>query len=79
MSQVCTAPPPTPAKPKALLDAEMGGRLGDMGRVRTDQDILAEGGCTWREEVRENGAIWHPSVLPYGEISCVTCKCKVEV
>ena len=25
-----------------------------------------------------NGAIWNPSVLPYGEINCVTCKCKVQ-
>ena len=24
----------------------------------------------------ENGATWHPSVLPYGQINCVLCNCK---
>ena len=27
-------------------------------------------------QVRENGAVWHPSVLPYGQINCVKCNCK---
>ena len=45
--------------------------------MRTEQDILDEGGCRVRGIVHENGAVWNPSVLPYGEINCVTCKCKV--
>ena len=41
------------------------------------QDVLDSGGCIWRDEVRVNGAVWHPRVLPYGQVSCVACYCKV--
>ena len=41
------------------------------------KDVLDSGGCIWRDEVRVNGAVWHPRVLPYGQVSCVACYCKV--
>jgi len=43
------------------------------------QDVLESGGCVWRDEVRVNGAVWHPRVLPYGQVSCVACYCKVTI
>eukprot|EP00095_Tigriopus_kingsejongensis_P008579 maker-scaffold167_size293163-snap-gene-1.25 protein:Tk08579 transcript:maker-scaffold167_size293163-snap-gene-1.25-mRNA-1 annotation:"short gasrtulation" len=48
----------------------------DMGREFTEEDILAMGGCHWKDAVRSNGESWHPQILPYGEYPCVTCTCK---
>ena len=70
--QICKDPPPPKQQP-SIVHAQR-----DPPQVRTDQDILNEGGCKIRGAVYENGAIWNPSVLPYGEINCVTCKCKVQ-
>ena len=70
--QICKDPPPPKQEP-SIVHAQR-----DPPQVRTDQDILNEGGCKIRGAVYENGAIWNPSVLPYGEINCVTCKCKVK-
>ena len=39
--------------------------------------ILEAGGCKWRNEAVENGKRWNPRVLPYGEVQCVSCTCKV--
>lgn len=53
------------------------GELSDMGRVRTGIDVLAEGGCSWKKgQYRDNGATWHPTVMPWGEMKCVLCACK---
>jgi hypothetical protein len=49
-----------------------------MAIARTDAEVLAAGGCDWRGDVHENGATWNPRVLPYGEMNCVDCKCKVR-
>ena len=45
-------------------------------RERTKEDVPSDGGCKWKGEVLENGAVWHPNVLPYGQINCVICNCK---
>ncbi|XP_071747936.1 dorsal-ventral patterning protein Sog isoform X3 [Lepeophtheirus salmonis] len=50
--------------------------LKDMAIERTQNDILIEGGCVWRNNFYNNGDVWHPSVLPFGEMKCVNCKCK---
>ena len=49
-----------------------------MGRRRTGADVLSAGGCSWRGLHHENGASWHPTVEPWGEMKCVTCLCKVS-
>ena len=71
--QVC-GPPPTTKPPKAF-DPE---QPQDGGVERTDFDVLAEGGCEWKNEVHENGHVWNPRVQPYGEVRCVQCTCKVQ-
>ena len=48
-----------------------------MPEEETSNDLLDEGGCQWRDEVVGNGHTWNPRVLPYGEVQCVTCTCKV--
>ncbi len=66
-----------PAAPSSPGDPD---RPHDMpGSERTDADVLADGGCDWRGDVYENGDTWHPRVLPYGEVKCVECKCKVRI
>ena len=53
-------------------------KLNDMGRVRSGLDILASGGCAVKGEYHENGESWHPTVMPWGEMKCVSCACKVR-
>ena len=53
-------------------------RPHDMASEKTDEEVLDEGGCDWRGKVYGNGATWKPRVLPYGEMKCVECKCKVS-
>ena len=53
-------------------------RPHDMASEKTDREVLDEGGCDWRGRVYGNGAAWNPRVLPYGEMKCVECKCKVS-
>ena len=53
-------------------------KLNDMAMARTGLDILASGGCSWKGLYHENGVSWHPTVMPWGEMKCVTCKCKVS-
>ena len=79
--QICKDPPSPEVE--VLADSQTHwlknrNNMGDQPQVRTDQDVLNEGGCKWRGKVYENSALWHPSVLPYGEINCVSCKCKVK-
>ena len=50
-----------------------------MPEVKTDQNILEAGGCSWRDEVVDNGYTWNPRVLPFGEVQCVSCTCKVNL
>ena len=50
-----------------------------MPEVKTDQNILEAGGCSWRDEVVDNGYTWNPRVLPFGEVQCVSCTCKVSM
>ena len=50
-----------------------------MPEEETSNDLLDEGGCQWRDEVVGNGHTWNPRVLPYGEVQCVTCTCKVRI
>jgi len=48
----------------------------DMAVATTGDDILASGGCKLKGGYHENGATWHPNVLPWGEMKCFTCHCK---
>ena len=53
-------------------------KLNDEGVERSEHDILASGGCAWKGNYHENGEAWHPHVMPWGEMKCVTCSCKVS-
>lgn len=44
---------------------------------RTNEEMLASGGCSVAQVIYENGEEWHP-VLPTGEQKCVKCRCKVR-
>ena len=48
-----------------------------MPEEETEDQVLDQGGCQWRDGVVDNGHSWNPRVLPYGEVQCVTCTCKV--
>ncbi|XP_067139596.1 dorsal-ventral patterning protein Sog isoform X2 [Centruroides vittatus] len=52
-----------------------GGTLGDQAELK-QRDILLEGGCKTRGQIFANGAEWHPTVQPFGEMKCVNCHCK---
>lgn len=72
--KACVDPPPMAStEPPTTPDPE---QLQDMGVERNDEDVIREGGCLWRDETYENGHVWSPRVLPYGEVNCVTCRCK---
>ena len=60
-----------------VITGHNGQKLNDMGRERSGLDILASGGCAWKGNYHENGESWHPHVMPWGEMKCVTCSCKV--
>ena len=60
-----------------VITGHNGQKLNDMGRERSGLDILASGGCAWKGNYHENGDTWHPHVMPWGEMKCVTCSCKV--
>ena len=69
---VVVAPPPV-----LQLDPQ---NLNDRpGLARNGQDILASGGCAWKGDHHENGETWHPHVMPWGEMKCVSCACKVRL
>ena len=53
-------------------------KLNDMGVERSGLDILTSGGCAWKGNYHENGDSWHPHVMPWGQMKCVTCSCKVS-
>ena len=62
------------ASPVIHVDTQ---KLNDMGLARSGLDILASGGCAWKGDYHENGAAWHPHVMPWGEMKCISCACKV--
>ena len=35
-------------------------------------------GCSFQGKIYTNGESWHPRVLPFGVMNCVTCECKVS-
>ena len=74
--KVCGTPTPKPDD-EDLVPVDPT-RQRDMGVARTGLDILSSGGCKWKGEYHENGNTWHPTVLPWGEMKCITCNCKVE-
>ena len=65
------------SKTNSLIKADPN-KLNDMAMARTGLDILASGGCSWKGLYHENGESWHPTVMPWGEMKCVTCECKVS-
>ena len=75
----CRAPDPLAADPKAELVPVDPNKQHDMGVARSGLDILASGGCKWKGNYHENGDSWHPTVLPWGEMKCISCSCKVRV
>ncbi|XP_027198618.1 uncharacterized protein LOC113792860 isoform X2 [Dermatophagoides pteronyssinus] len=40
------------------------------------EQALATGSCRFRGKIYGNGDEWNPAVDPYGEISCIKCRCK---
>lgn len=69
--KVCPTKTPTaaPSVPSA-------GSQGDQAKSLTGEELLALGGCRWKGNHHVNGAVWHPTVLPWGVMKCVTCSCK---
>ena len=67
-----TTPDPTQVAEEQIVKAPQ-----TMPEEETSETVLDEGGCQWRDEVVDNGHTWNPRVLPYGEVQCVTCSCKV--
>ena len=79
MPQTSSSPGPGPSAPQLEpVITHDGNVLKDMARERSGLDILASGGCAWKGNYHENGAAWHPHVMPWGEMKCVTCSCKVS-
>ena len=74
---MCGTPTPKPDEDEDLVPVDPT-RQRDMGVARTGLDILSSGGCKWKGEYHENGNTWHPTVLPWGEMKCITCNCKVQ-
>ena len=70
----CRVPDASSAADLVHLDPD---KQGDMAVARTGLDILASGGCKWKGDYHENGDSWHPTVLPWGQMNCITCLCKV--
>ena len=76
-SQICM--PTTTPDPLQIAAEQKVLAPQTMPEERTNQNILEAGGCSWREDAVENGHTWNPRVLPYGEVQCVTCACKVII
>ncbi|XP_071446929.1 dorsal-ventral patterning protein Sog [Hetaerina americana] len=52
-------------------------QLKDQSNPRSEEDILAAGGCKFTVGGPfENGREWHPRIHPHGEEKCVKCRCK---
>jgi chordin len=66
---------PEPVSPLSAANPE---QPQDMADEWTEEDVLNDGGCRFRDEVFENGALWHPRVEPHGEMKCINCRCKVS-
>lgn len=70
--KACPAPAPSsPAPPRSL--GSQGEQEGGEGEGK-----LERGGCRWKGVAHSNGEVWHPSVVPWGEMPCVHCACKVR-
>ena len=75
--KVCRDPEPGAADEDEDLVPVDPKQQRDQGVARTGLDILASGGCKWKGDYHENGDTWHPTVLPWGEMKCISCTCKV--
>lgn len=49
---------------------------GPVSDQANPNDIILEGGCKTRGQIFANGAEWHPTVQPFGEMKCINCNCK---
>lgn len=59
-------------------EANGGGRAtAATSQSRTNEEMMANGGCLVAQVIYENGQDWHP-MLPTGEQKCVRCRCKVS-
>lgn len=54
------------------------GELKDEALRQSPEEIMATGGCRYRNGPVFNGQEWHPNVYPHGEQKCVLCRCKVR-
>lgn len=61
----------SPANPNVLQDQGL-----SKSAVRSNEDILNQGGCKAVNKVYENGQEWHPILASHGEQKCITCRCK---
>lgn len=55
----------------------MGDQGSKRGTIKSNEEILANGGCKIANTVHENGHEWHPILPSHGEQKCVKCRCKV--
>jgi len=74
----CKTCPVLPEPPVVELEdlSDGGSVLGDMAVEKTGMDYMRAGSCKWRGKYHSNGDRWHPRVMPWGEIKCVSCSCK---
>ena len=75
--KVCKEPEPGHRQDEDLVPVDPN-KMQDQAVARTGRDILEAGGCKLKGRYHENGADWHPNVLPWGEMKCITCYCKVK-
>ncbi|CAG7822063.1 unnamed protein product [Allacma fusca] len=52
--------------------------MDESGQMKgpTEAEILAAGGCKFRQELHTNGEEWNHRFEPFGYIPCVMCACK---
>lgn len=44
----------------------------------SETEVLAAGGCKFREALYKNGEEWSHRIEPFGNIPCVMCSCRVS-
>ncbi|KAK7071801.1 hypothetical protein SK128_020608, partial [Halocaridina rubra] len=70
----CRLPPPPPNAPTLPPGVNNHPTLTE---EEYRQNVLDRGGCVYRSSiVVENGKEWHPRINSFGELNCVTCRCK---
>lgn len=69
-------PPKKEIDPDIINDAVA--QYSEQNRGPSEAEVLAAGGCMFRDELRENGAEWNHRMEPFGYIPCISCTCLVR-